>query len=277
MIPTLAQISSLNSPFALDIEEYSAAGCDSIELWWGKVDHFLSDHSIEELLSLLKQHKMQTPVASFVGGLIVNAGESLEAAQTLFAQRCKTAQTIGVKTLVLAEDFPLPASQENLDALREKLSRLANHAADHGLKLALEFQARSPFCNNLQTAVSLVEELNNPALGICLDAFHFFVGPSDLPDLEVLSTKNLFHVQLSDIAGVPRELASDSDRILPNDGDFSSIPLLQKLNEIGYEGCVSVELMNPQIFQIPARSFGEVAIASLNQAIESVTDSVSNV
>jgi 2-keto-myo-inositol isomerase len=45
-------------------------------------------------------------------------------------------------------------------------------------------------------------------------------------------------------------------------------PLLARLSEIGYAGPVSIELMNPQIWQIPAAQFGEIGISSLRTLLE---------
>ncbi len=77
----------------------------------------------------------------------------------------------------------------------------------------------------------------------------------------------LFHVQLCDLAGHPREFATDGDRVLPGDGDFPLGPIVNRLREIDYAGCVSVELMNPAIWQIPPRQFGEVAITALRKLL----------
>ena len=43
----------------------------------------------------------------------------------------------------------------------------------------------------------------------------------------------LAHIQLSDVAGVARELATDADRILPGDGDFQIDRVLRALRAIG--------------------------------------------
>ncbi len=93
------------------------------------------------------------------------------------------------------------------------LHQAAELAGQHAVRLALEFQARSTFINNLQTAAAVVAETGSPHLGICLDAFHFHVGPSKAEDLGYLTAENLFHVQLCDISGVAREFATDADRI----------------------------------------------------------------
>ncbi len=56
--------------------------------------------------------------------------------------------------------------------------------------------------------------------------FHYYLGPSKFEDLGYLTVENLFHVQLADLAQLPRELATDADRILPGDGDFLLEPIV---------------------------------------------------
>ena len=105
----------------------------------------------------------------------------------------------------------------------------------------------------------LVDSVAHPHVGICLDlACNFFVGPSKFDDLGLLSPGNLFHVQVSDIADRPRELATDADRIIPGDGDFRLAPVFDYLRQIGYTGAVSLELLNPLFWQIAARQVGEI-------------------
>jgi sugar phosphate isomerase/epimerase len=174
---------------------------------------------------------------------------------------------LGVGTLVVACDAVAPLSAQDFERLRLSLREIAQRAQDHDIRIALEFQARSAIGNNLQTALALVEEVSSPALGICLDVFHFYVGPSKTSDLVGLTSQNLFHVQFSDLADVPREFASDSDRIVPGDGDIQLEPIIEHLRDIGYSRCVSMELMNPQIWRIPARQFGEIAMTAMRKLL----------
>jgi sugar phosphate isomerase/epimerase len=133
--------------------------------------------------------------------------------------------------------------------------------------LALEFQAKSTYPNNLQSAVAVVEEIGDSHLGLCLDAFHFFNGPSKETDLAYLTTENLFHVQLCDLVGVSREFANDADRVLPGDGDFPLAQIVNRLRAIGYAGCVSVELLDPAIWRIGPRQVCEVAMTALRKLL----------
>jgi sugar phosphate isomerase/epimerase len=115
--------------------------------------------------------------------------------------------------------------------------------------------------------VALVEDVGSPALGVCLDWFHYTVGPSKPLDLMLLSNETLAHVQLSDIADVPREMASDADRILPGEGASPPHDLVARLTEIGYSGGVAIELHNPALWRVPPRQFGEIAITSLRKLL----------
>ena len=121
--------------------------------------------------------------------------------------------------------------------------------------------------NNLQTAAGMVAAVGSSHLGLCLDLFHFHTGPSKQSDLDLLSPDNLFQVQLSDLADVPREFATDSDRILPGEGDIPLAPLLQRLADIQFAGPVTIELLNPQLWQVPPLQFGEYGLTALRKCL----------
>ncbi len=267
MKPALAQVCSLDAPLEQDIEDYAAGHCSAIELWVGKLDTYLDTHDEAQLRDLLQQHGMVAPVASFQGGLLTSQGEFRQQHWDAFGRRLRQCQALGIGTLVLAADIAGPLAQQDLEHVQVSLTQAAQQAGQHQVRLALEFQGRAVFGNNLQTAAALVAETDSPHLGICLDVFHYYIGPSKLEDLAYLTNANLFHVQLCDLAGVPRELATDADRVLPGDGDFQLEPIVDHLRQIGYTGFVSIELMNPQIWRIAPRQFGEIAITALRKLL----------
>jgi 2-keto-myo-inositol isomerase len=267
MKPALAQVCSLNSAFETDVKDYAAGQCGAIEVWFTKLETFLQSHSTAEVRRLLDEQQVETPVASYQGGLLSSQGASREEAWRLFESRLELCQQLQVRTIVVACDVVGPLKKQDVDRVRMSLKQAAERAESSGVRLALEFQAGSDFGNNLQTAAALVEETGNSHLGICLDVFHYYVGPSKPDDLGLLNHENLFHVQLCDLADVPREFATDSHRILPGEGDIPLEPILHRLGEIEYERCVSIELMNPQIWQVPALQFGEIAMTALRRVL----------
>ena len=76
------------------------------------------------------------------------------------------------------------------------------------------------------------------------------------------------HVQLCDVAGVPRELATDADRIFPGEGDFQLGPILRHLRQIGYDGWVSLELFNPNLWQAKNATVAELGLGALRRLLE---------
>jgi 2-keto-myo-inositol isomerase len=167
----------------------------------------------------------------------------------------------------VACDVHAPLSQVDIERVQQSLVQVAQVAGQHKIRIGLEFQASAALGNNLQTAAALVGEVASPHLGLCLDLFHYHVGPSKSEDLRYLTQTNLFHVQVCDLADIPREIARDSDRILPGDGDIALEPVIERLQVIEYAGYVAIELMNPQLWQVPARQFAEIGMTALRKLL----------
>lgn len=259
MIPCISQVCSLGSDFATDLTDFSAAGFQVMEIWLTKLENFVRDHDVGRVLAMRDKYRINLPVASVQGGVLGGDDEPRRAARELFTRRLALLAQVQVPTLVIAADLPHPLEATAVQGAIRNLHELATMSGDQGIRLALEFQAGSAFINNLQTAVAVVEQVGSPWLGICLDAFHFQTGPSKDRDLGLLTSDTLFHVQICDVADRPREFAGDADRILPGDGDFDFPGLFAQLRSIGYEGPVSLEVMNPQFAQAGADQMGFLA------------------
>ncbi|RLS29339.1 MAG: sugar phosphate isomerase/epimerase [Planctomycetota bacterium] len=267
MKPALGTVCSLDAKLGTIVADYAAGHCDHVDLWLGHAEQYLEAHSPEALRELFQIHAVQPLAASYQGGLLTAQGDARREHWALFEHRLELCQGLGIPVLVLAGDAFGPLSPTDLGRLSSSLTESARRAADSGVRLALEFDARATFPNNLQSAVALVEDVGHPGLGLCLDWYHYSVGPSKPLDLRLLSAENLAHVQLSDIADVPREMASDADRILPGEGAAPPDDLLRRLAEISYAGGVAVELMNPALWRVPPRQFGEVATTALRRLL----------
>jgi 4-hydroxyphenylpyruvate dioxygenase len=249
------------------VAQYAAARCDALEIWLGKLERYLENHALSDAARLLEEHALSAPVAAYQGGLFDLRPESRDLHWEGYRQRLDLCGPLGVKTLLVAADMPSPVGEQDVSRMIEVLSRAAELAGRHDVRLALEFQARGTIPNNLETAMAMIQQVGSPHLGVCLDAFHFFTGPSKTEDFQLLTTDTLFHVQLCDVADRPRELASDGDRILPGDGQFPLERLVTHLHLIDYDGHVSVELMNPQLWHVAPVSFAEVAMTALRKVL----------
>src|SRR5262245_32416853 len=217
MVPTISQVSCLNSPFDRDLEDFAGAGCQSAEGWLTKLEMYLRSHTLKDVRYWLEKTRLALNVASLQGGLLASQGEARREAWELFGRRLDLCRELQIGTIVVACDVPRPLSQETIERVQVSLVQVAQEVEKHGMRAALEFQSDSAIGNNLRTAAALVADVASPHLGICLDAFHWYVGSSKTEDLGYLTAENLFHVQVCDLADTPRELARDAHRILPGE------------------------------------------------------------
>lgn len=268
MKPCISQATTLPNPFAADVADYADAGCTAMEVWLTKLETHLEQHSAAETRRLIEDRRMTLAAASYQGGLLLSQGEQRKAHYDHFRRRLDLCQQFDIPILLVAADFLEPIDQTSLDRAVVSLKQAAQWAAGFDVRLALEFRGQARFCSSMDTALALVAQCGEPNLGINLDVFHYYTGPSKFEDLGLLTPENLAFVQVADLAGVPRELASDSDRVLPGDGDFQLAPIVQHLRAMGYQGWVSLELLNPRLWQTKASQVAELGMMALGRLFE---------
>jgi 2-keto-myo-inositol isomerase len=268
MKPCISQATTMSSSFEDDLTAYAQAGWTAVELWMTKLEGFVAQHSEAEVRSRLEQLGLAPVAASFQGGLLVSRDRERAVHWEHFAKRLDLLAAIGVGTLVIAADFVNEPTFDDYARASASLAEAAEAAEPLGVRLALEFQKTSRFCASLDTALALIESSRRPSVGVCLDLFHFYTGPSKFEDLAYLSRANLAWVQACDLSGVPREIASDADRIFPGEGDFSIPALFEHLGRIGYDGHISLELMNPELWKSPVSHVADVGFRALSRCLD---------
>jgi 4-hydroxyphenylpyruvate dioxygenase len=267
MKPCISEATTLPGTFAADVTAYADAGCTAMEVWLTKLETHLESNSVADTRKLLADRQMTLAAASYQGGLLLSQGEQRKAHYDHFRRRLDLCQGFGIPTLLVAADFVGAVDRTALERAVVSLKQAAQWAAAFGVRLALEFRGRETFCASLDTALALVAAAGEPNVGVNFDVFHYYTGPSKFDDLALLTRDNLAFVQLCDVAGVPRELATDADRILPGEGDFLLGPIVKQLKAVGYDGYVSLELFNPTIWQAKAVQVAELGLGALNRLL----------
>jgi 2-keto-myo-inositol isomerase len=267
MHPCLSEVTILPCSFAQDVAHFADAGCPAMEVWLTKLEQHLETHSAADTRKLLSDRGLALAAAAYQGGLLLSQGEQRQAHYDHFRKRLEICQQLGIPTLIVVADFDHAVDQPALQGAVASLAKAAQWAAAFDVRLALEFRAKNTLCASLDTALALVAQCGEANVGVNFDVFHYYTGPSKFEDLGLLTVDRLVHVQLSDLSGVPRELASDADRILPGDGDFQLGPLLERFRALGYDGWVSVEMMNPTLWQANPGQVVEIALTSVRKLL----------
>ncbi|MFF7790674.1 TIM barrel protein [Streptomyces sp. NPDC007991] len=144
------------------------------------------------------------------------------------------------------------------DALAaEQLSRLADLARDHGIRVAYEALAWGRHVSTYDHAWRIVESADHPALGTCLDSFHILSRGSEPKDLEGIAAipgEKVFFLQLADAPLLAMDVLQWSRhyRCFPGQGGFDVAGLLRHVLRTGYDGPLSLEVFNDVFRQAEA-------------------------
>lgn len=267
MKPCLSEALTMASTFAEDVDACAAGGGNALEVWLTKLEQHLEKETVASTRRLSSDKNVTLAAASYQGGLLLSQGDARRAHFDHFKRRLDLCGALGIGTMLIAADFAQRPDATALERAVVSLRQAGQWAAGFGVTLALEFRGTDAFCSSLDTALQLVTAAQEPNIGVNLDVFHFYKGPSKAHDLALLTPQNLAFVQVCDVAGVPREMMTDSDRVLPGEGDFHLDELLDLLHALGYNGWVSVELLNPILWQMKASQVAEVAWSSVERLL----------
>jgi 2-keto-myo-inositol isomerase len=263
----ISQATALPAPFGEDLAAFADVGWPAVELWLTKVEKHVETSSIDDVRRLLAERKLTPAAAAYQGGLLLSQGEERRLHFEHFRKRLALCQALDIPTMLLVADFTQCPDPADLGRAVVSLTQAAQWAAGFDVRLGLEFRGVDAFCTCLDTAIALVAQCGESNVGVCLDLFHYYKGPSKPDDLVGLSRENLAHVQFSDVAGVPREWMTDSDRVMPGDGDFQFGPVVETLRRIGYEGYIALEVMNPVFWKMKLTQVAELGLMALRRVV----------
>jgi len=166
------------------------------------------------------------------------------------------------------------------ERIEEDLRWLARQAGQRGLRIAYEGMAWSTKINNTADAWKMVQRVNEPNLGLVVDAFHIFVRQRTVADLHGIPMDKIFLVQLSDLSEQPDpENLIDTARhrrLLPGQGKFPIHTLIEYLQEQGYTGPLGLEVFSDVLKAQDPASVARQAMKALQETCFGKTHEFSN-
>lgn len=152
---------------------------------------------------------------------------------------------LGMDTILVCSNVATATIDD--DAVRaEQLAQLANLAGDHGVKVAYEALAWGKYVNDYEHAYRLVEMVDHPNLGTCLDSFHILSRDWETSHIEAFDPEKIFFVQVADAPKLSMDVLSWSRhyRVFPGEGQFELAKFMGHVVRAGYSGPVSLEVFN---------------------------------
>ena len=105
----------------------------------------------------------------------------------------------------------------------DTLGRLGALAAEHGLRLGLEFMGLTPACASIERAAWFSEQVGRRYVGIGADALHLMRTGGTPEDVARIAPELFTYAQICDATGLQVTgdyLHEALERKLPGDGDF---------------------------------------------------------
>ncbi|MPY84524.1 MAG: TIM barrel protein [Actinophytocola sp.] len=171
---------------------------------------------------------------------------------------------LGVDTMLVCSNVSDDAVADDT-LLAEQLHTAAEAAAAHGIVLAYEALAWGRYVDDYRHAWRIVERVDHPALGTCLDSFHILSRGSDPAGIRKIPGAKIAFVQLADAPLLAMDVLQWSRhyRCFPGQGGFDVVSLTEHVLATGYDGPLSLEVFNDVFRKSDNRRTARDAMRSL--------------
>ena len=213
---------------------------------------------VSQTLDTLAQHKLRTSVVDMPIDFRTTEA-AFDAALPDLDGMAKFAAAIDCPRMTARLDpsGPVPKSEWRPIQL-ERLQKIAAVLAGHGVRLALEFVSSADlrrlqlhdFLWRMGETLDLIHEIG-PNVGLLLDSWHWHYASATPADIRAAGLDRIVHVHINDAPEQFFDHVVDKERLMPGEGVIDLLGFLGALQDLGYEGAVSVEVFASVLKSIP--------------------------
>ena len=223
----------------------AGAGFNGIEIF--EQDFIVFDGSPADIGKMARDHGLSIdlyqPVRDFEGlpePLRTKAFDRVERKFDLMAE-------MGTDLLLISSSDH-PESLGGIDRLAADFSELGERAAKRGLRVGYEARAWGKHVSDYRDAWEVVRRAGHESIGLILDSFHTLAKQSDIAAIRGIPGNKIFHVQLADAPFIKMDLEywSRHFRNMPGEGDLPLLDFMRAVAVTGYNGPLSLEILNDQ-------------------------------
>jgi 2-keto-myo-inositol isomerase len=229
------------------ISAASSAGFEGLELWRDKVEEYLAEHEMAELVDLLASHHIEPTTMCFV---YVGYGseQQAERVQTL-REMVDLAAGVGAGSIAVCAARNPPEGAPKAEVLRLAAAEtriMAEIAADQGVDLFLEPLGLHPVVPGPMEAMEIIESAGSPNLKLLFDVFHYYRSSVSLEEIAATPVERLGAIHVNDGEDLPKEELNDFKRLYPTLGVLPAAEMLRIPRDQGFEGYATVEVFRQE-------------------------------
>lgn len=240
---------TMHADLITDINAAHAAGYDLIELWKSKLNDYLLDNSIHDLIRLLDEASLEPWSINSIEHITFRTPEDYAAIKEECERLCQIAGDLNCPYIVVVPG-KLPENATRDEIIAESvavLNELGDIAHRYGVSLAFEFLGQTD-CSvqTLDLAKEIIDIIDRPNIGVVIDTFHFYAGNSTFDAIDSLDPEKLFIFHINDAEDLPKEVLTDAHRLYPGTGILPIREMKEHFDKIGYNRMVSIEIFRPE-------------------------------
>ena len=252
----------MGGDFSAKLTAIAEAGFSGVELWQQDVENAVAQTRAQ--LDTLNLARTDYQVLLNYDGAV---GETRHEKQQEALRMITLATEIGSPMILVAAN----TAQCDRGTIVSDLKGLCQQANKAGLRVAYEGMAWSTEVDQCDKAWQIIQQVDEPNLGLVVDAFHLYVLGRSLRDLDGIPAEKIFLVQLSDYDRQPVhediKTIARHQRLLPGEGCFPLNELIGYLDAIGYQGPIGLEVFNDEAVKEDARIVAKRAKQSLEKIL----------
>lgn len=152
---------------------------------------------------------------------------------------------LGAGLLIVCSNVS-PESLNDRNRSIDDLRELSERAAARGLRVGFEALAWGRHIFDHRDAWALVKAVDHVAMGLILDSFHSLARNVPIDSLRSIDAGKIFLVQIADAPLLAMDPLwwSRHFRCMPGQGELALVDYLAVVEEIGYEGVLSLEIVS---------------------------------
>ena len=158
-----------------------------------------------------------------------------------------------------------------LDEAAAGFAALCDRAADHGLKVGLEWVPSMTNITDAPTALQIVLDADRDNGGLCVDSWHFTRSTNDLDHLRAIPGEKVVATQWNDGTIAPQEPDYYTDclanRVPPGEGEFDLVEIVRILDAAGSTAPIGVELCSAELWAGPIEHAAQVGADTMRQVL----------
>ena len=214
----------------------------AIELWHEDIDAYIAKGgTLEDVKSALADQGLVVPTTIYLAGWFDASSEAYPTALEECKRRMGQAAELGAPYIIASP----PAGEADYDIGAARYRELLEVGATMGVKPSMEFIGFVEQFTTIEDALDVMERCGHPDATTVLDPYHVFRGGGDMESILKLKPEQVAISHFNDTPDTPpREKQHDHNRVMPGEGHLDLANYCALLQEISYEGWLSLELFN---------------------------------